>query len=104
MNQSEHCNECIDQSQSHCSTSWLIGSGKIIKTTVLDMLSPLATVHSSHFLAAVAVAWSEVDTNAAGSSAAAGCPVSQATLVELVASVKTFPIATVISTLRQVVR
>jgi len=86
------------------STSWLIGSGKIIKTTVLDMLSPLATVHSSNFLAAVAVAWSEVDTNAAGSSAAAGCPVSQATLVELVASVKTFPIATVISTLRQVVR
>ena len=79
------------------SSSWLIGSGKIIKTTVLDLLSPLATVHSNHFLAAVSVAWAEVDT-------VSGCQVSQATLVELVASVKTFPISTVIATLRQVVR
>ena len=44
------------------SSAWLIGSGKIIKTTVLDLLSPLATVHSNHFLAAVSVAWAEVDT------------------------------------------
>ena len=75
--------------------SWLIGSGKIIKTMILDLLSPLATVHSSHFLAAVSVAWAELETVKT---------VSQSTLVELVASVKTFPIATVISTLRQVVK
>ena len=75
--------------------SWLLGSGKVIKTMILDLLSPLATVHSSHFLAAVAVAWAELETVKT---------VSQSTLVELVASVKTFPIATVISTLRQVVR
>ena len=74
---------------------WLLGSAKLIKTAVLDLLSPLATVHSSHFLAAVAVAWAEVETVNT---------VSQATLVELVASVKSFPIATVISTTRQVVR
>ena len=77
------------------SVSWLIGSGKIIKTMILDLLSPLATVHSSHFLAAVSVAWAELETVKT---------VSQSTLVELVASVKTFPIATVISTLRQVVK
>ena len=76
-------------------TSWLIGSSKIIKTTILDLLSPLATVHSSHFLAAVSVAWAEVESIET---------VSQSTLVELVASIKTFPISTVISTLRQVVK
>ena len=76
-------------------SSWLIGSGKLIKTTILDLLSPLATVHSAHFLAAVSVAWAEVENIKT---------VSQSTLVELVTSIKTFPISTLISTLRQVVK
>merc|ERR1719427_1664365 len=74
--------------------SWLVGSSKSVKSVILELLSPLATVHSTHFLAAVAVAWAEVGTDGN----------SQATLVELVSSIKMFPTSTIISTLRQVVK
>eukprot|EP00092_Neocalanus_flemingeri_P000320 GFUD01000342.1.p1 GENE.GFUD01000342.1~~GFUD01000342.1.p1 ORF type:complete len:1526 (+),score=540.23 GFUD01000342.1:2184-6761(+) len=74
--------------------SWLVGSSKAVKSTILELLSPLATVHSSHFLAAVAVAWAEVGPEES----------SQATLVELVSSIKMFPTSTIIATLRQVVK
>ena len=77
---------------------WLIGSGKIIKSSILELVSPLATVHSTYFLAALSVAWAEIDDVDVSTS------VSVATLVELVSSVKTFPLATVIGTLRQVVK
>jgi hypothetical protein len=70
--------------------AWLVGSSKAVKSVILELLSPLATVHSTHFLAAVAVAWAEV--------------ASQDTLVELVSSIKTFPTSTVISTLRLVAK
>eukprot|EP00090_Calanus_glacialis_P040879 TRINITY_DN7157_c0_g1_i15.p1 TRINITY_DN7157_c0_g1~~TRINITY_DN7157_c0_g1_i15.p1 ORF type:complete len:885 (-),score=268.55 TRINITY_DN7157_c0_g1_i15:207-2777(-) len=76
------------------SHSWLVGSSKAIKSVILELLSPLATVHSTHFLGAVAVAWAEVGPEGN----------SQATLVELVSSIKTFPTSTIISTLRQVVK
>ena len=82
-------------SSSSSSQSWLTGSHKVIKTSILELISPLATVHSSHFLAAVAVAWAEVETVKT---------TTQNTLVELVSSIKTFPISTIISTLRQVVK
>jgi len=81
-------------SLSTSSNSWLVGSSKSVKSVILELLSPLATVHSTHFLAAVAVAWAEVGTEGS----------SQATLVELVSSIKTFPTSTVISTLRQVAK
>ena len=74
--------------------SWLIGSNKAVKSVILELLSPLATVHSTHFLAAVAMAWTEVGSEGN----------SQSTLVELVSSIKTFPTSTVISTLRIVVK
>ena len=82
-------------STSSSSLSWLTGSSKVIRTTILEVLSPLATLHSSHFIAAVAVAWAEVETVKT---------TTQTTLVELVSSIKTFPISTIISTLRQVVK
>ena len=82
-------------SVSSSSQSWLTGSHKVIKTSILELISPLATIHSSHFLAAVAVAWAEVETVKT---------TTQNVLVELVSSIKTFPISTIISTLRQVVK
>ena len=75
-------------------SSWLIGSNKAVKSVILELLSPLATVHSTHFLAAVAMAWTEVGSEGN----------SRSTLVELVSSIKTFPTSTVISTLRLVVK
>ena len=82
-------------STSSTAHSWLTGSNKVIRTTILEVLSPLATLHSTHFIAAVAVAWAEVETVKT---------TTQTTLVELVSSIKTFPISTIISTLRQVVK
>ena len=59
---------------------------------MLELLSPLATVHSTHFLAAVGVAWAEVAED------------EQGVLVELVSSLRCFPTASLIGTLRQVVK
>ena len=71
---------------------WLLGSPKGVRATVLELLSPLATVHSTHFLAAVGVAWAEVAEE------------EQGVLVELVSSLRCFPTASLIATLRQVVK
>ena len=70
---------------------WLLGSPKAVRATVLELLSPLATVHSTHFLAAVGVAWAEVAAD------------EQGVLVELVSSLRCFPTASLIATLRQVI-
>jgi len=72
--------------------AWLLGSPKGVRATVLELLSPLATVHSTHFLAAVGVAWAEVAED------------EQGVLVELVSSLRCFPTASLIGTLRQVVK
>jgi len=61
---------------------------------ILDLLSPLATVHPAHFLAALAVAWAEQGDQAGGRDV----------LVELVSSLKMFPTPTVIATTRQVLK
>ena len=74
--------------------SWLLGSPRAVRNTVLELLSPLATVHSSHFLAAVAVAWAEQGEEGGG----------RQVLVELVSSLRMFPTPTLIATLRQVVK
>jgi len=94
---------------------WLVGSSKAVRTTVLDLLSPVATVHPSHFLAAVSCAWAEQEpvppqqsspsSNRKPCSPASPTPSSgQAVLIELVSSLRVFPTATVIATLRQVIK
>ena len=81
-------------SLSRSTPTWLVGNSKSVKSVILELLSTLSTVHSSLFLAAVAVAWAEVGPESN----------SQATLVELVSSIKTFPTSNIIATLRQVVK
>jgi len=84
-----------DNSQSRTSNrSWLVGSSKTVRGMILDLLSPLATVHPAHFLAALAVAWAEQGDQAGGRDV----------LVELVSSLKMFPTPTVIATTRQVLK
>ena len=75
-------------------SSWLVGSSKAVKSMILELLSPLATLHPAHFLAAVGVAWSD-------------CPAPspmRGVLVELISSLRMFPTSTLISTLRLVIK
>ena len=76
----------------HPAPPWLLGCPRPVRSTLLALVSPLATVHSSSFLAAVGVAWAEQG------------PEGRAVLVEVVAAVRTFPTPTLIGTLRQVVK
>ena len=78
------------------SSSWLVGSSKAVRNMILELLSPLATVHPTYFLAAVSVAWAEQEKE--------GSVGSRKVLVELVSSLRMFPTPKVISTLRQVLR
>ena len=80
---------------SDSSTVWLVGSGKAVKGMILELLSPLAKVHPAHFLSALSIARWEL--NEGGGS-------DGTRLIHLVSSLKIFPMTTVISTLRQVLK
>jgi hypothetical protein len=82
-----------------------VGSSKAVKSMILELLSPLATLHPAHFLAAVGVAWAEQDggSSATGSTSSATGPM-RSVLVELISSLRMFPTSTVIATLRQVIK
>jgi hypothetical protein len=58
---------------------------------ILELLSPLATLHPAHFLAAVGVAWADSAPR-------------RGVLVELLSSLRMFPTSTLIATLRQVIK
>jgi hypothetical protein len=76
----------------HCrKSSWLVGSSKAVKSMILELLSPLATLHPAHFLAAVGVAWADSAPR-------------RGVLVELLSSLRMFPTSTLIATLRQVIK
>ena len=72
-------------------SSWLVGSSKAVKSMILELLSPLATLHPAHFLAAVGVAWADSAPR-------------RGVLVELLSSLRMFPTSTLIATLRQVIK
>ena len=86
---------------------WLVGSGgKAVKGMILELLSPLAKAHPTHFLAAVSIArWEQ---NNEGGAAVRSGKVNGggagATIVQLVSSLKIFPMTTVIATLRQILK
>ena len=80
---------------SDASTVWLVGSGKAVKGMILELLSPLAKVHPTHFLSALSIARWELNESGG---------VEGTRLIQLVSSLKIFPMTTVISTLRQVIK
>ena len=93
---------------SNSSTSaFLVGDPKTVRNKILDLLSPIAHHHPIPFLSAVSVAWQERRTqNTLGMvrRPLPTCNGKQSVLVELVASIKTLPVATVIQTVRQVLK
>jgi len=79
---------------SRSARSWLVGSSKAVRNMILELLSPISTVHPTYFLAGVAVAWAEQGGGESG----------RKVLVELVSSLRMFPTSTLIATLRQVLK
>ena len=92
---------------SSSSSAFLVGDPRTVRNKVLDLLSPIAHHHPIPFLSAVSVAWQERRTqNTLGMvrRPLPTCNGKQSVLVELVASIKTLPVATVIHTVRQVLK
>ena len=83
--------------------AWLSGSPASLRAATLDLLSPLATAHPNHFLAAVAVAWAGQCGGQTEAGQETKIPEGPG-LVELVAGLKMFPVSLLTSTLAGVVR
>ena len=102
-------NSTLDSSMmsSISSSAFLVGDPRTVRNKVLDMLSPIAHHHPVPFLSAVSVAWQERKTpNTLGMvrRPLPTCNDKQSVLVDLVASIRTLPVVTVIQTVRQVVK
>ena len=97
----------VRTSCSSSSSAFLVGDPRAVRHKVLDLLSPVAHNHPVPFLSAISVAWQERRTpNTVGMvrRPLPTCNEKQSVLVDLVISIRTMPVATVIQTVRQVLK
>lgn len=90
-----------DNEQASC----VVGSPRVVKHQLLELLSPISFHHGVNFLAAVAVAWHErrlpsVNTKRIIPEA---CP-NQQVIVHLVSAIRVMPFDTLVQTVQQVVK
>ncbi|XP_011859860.1 PREDICTED: protein dopey-1 homolog isoform X1 [Vollenhovia emeryi] len=90
-----------DNEQASC----VVGSPRIVKYQLLELLSPISFHHGANFLAAVAVAWHERRQTSAASKKILpeACP-NQQVMVHLVSAIRVMPIDTLVHTVHQVVK
>ncbi|KYM98153.1 Protein dopey-1 like protein [Cyphomyrmex costatus] len=89
-----------DNEQASC----VVGSPRIVKYQLLELLSPISFHHGANFLAAVAVAWHERRQSAASKKILPeACP-NQQVMVHLVSAIRVMPIDTLVHTVHQVVK
>ncbi|XP_077281487.1 protein DOP1 homolog isoform X1 [Temnothorax americanus] len=90
-----------DNEQASC----VVGSPRIVKYQLLELLSPISFHHGANFLAAVAVAWHERRQPSAASKKILpeACP-NQQVMVHLVSAIRVMPIDTLVHTVHQVVK
>ncbi|EFN67195.1 Protein dopey-1-like protein, partial [Camponotus floridanus] len=96
-----------DNEQASC----VVGSPRIVKYQLLELLSPISFHHGANFLAAVAVAWHERRQPSAASKKKfismqilpEACP-NQQVMVHLVSAIRVMPIDTLVHTVHQVVK
>nr|XP_050849506.1 protein dopey-1 homolog isoform X2 [Vespula vulgaris] len=90
-----------DNEQATC----VVGSPRIVKHQLLELLSPISFHHGVNFLAAVAVAWHERRQSTASSKKVLpeACP-NQQVMVHLVSAIRVIPIDTLVQTVHQVVK
>ncbi|KZC07062.1 Protein dopey-1 like protein [Dufourea novaeangliae] len=90
-----------DNEQASC----VVGSPRIVKHQLLELLSPISFHHGVNFLAAIAVAWHERRQSAGNSKKMLpeACP-NQQVMVHLVSAIRVMPIDTLVQTVHQVVK
>ncbi|XP_024938328.1 protein dopey-1 homolog isoform X2 [Cephus cinctus] len=90
-----------DNEQATC----VVGSPRVVKHQLLELLSPISFHHGVNFLAAVAVAWHERRQPSANSKKVLpeACP-NQQVMVHLVSAIRVMPIDTLVQTVHQVVK
>ncbi|XP_014214024.1 protein dopey-1 homolog isoform X2 [Copidosoma floridanum] len=90
-----------DNEQATC----VVGSPRIVKYQLLELLSPISFHHGVNFLAAVAVAWHERRQPSSNSKRVLpeACP-NQQVLVQLVSAIRVMPIDTLVQTVHQVIK
>uniref|UniRef100_A0ABD2XAC5 Dopey N-terminal domain-containing protein n=3 Tax=Trichogramma kaykai TaxID=54128 RepID=A0ABD2XAC5_9HYME len=83
----------------------VIGSPRVVKHQLLELLSPISFHHGVNFLAAVAVAWHErrQPSNNIKKVLPEACP-NQQVLVQLVSAIRVMPIDTLVQTVHQVIK
>ncbi|KAK7864583.1 hypothetical protein R5R35_003176 [Gryllus longicercus] len=85
--------------------SCVLGSARVVKHQLLELLSPISLHHGPYFLAAVAVAWQ--DRRPLSSSSVKVVPVAgpeQQVLVSLVGALRVLPMDTLVQTVHSVLR
>ncbi|XP_053971376.1 protein dopey-1 homolog isoform X2 [Hylaeus volcanicus] len=90
-----------DNEQASC----VVGSPRIVKHQLLELLSPISFHHGVNFLAAIAVAWHERRHPSSNSKKVLpeACP-NQQVMVHLVSAIRVMPIDTLVQTVHQVVK
>lgn len=90
-----------DNDQASC----VVGSPRIVKHQLLELLSPISFHHGVNFLAAIAVAWHERRQHSTNSKKVLpeACP-NQQVMVHLVSAIRVMPIDTLVQTVHQVVK
>ncbi|XP_046605599.1 protein dopey-1 homolog isoform X1 [Neodiprion virginianus] len=90
-----------DNEQASC----VVGSPRVVKHQLLELLSPISFHHGVNFLAAVAVAWHERRQPSAASKKVLpeACP-NQQVMVHLVSAIRVMPIDTLVRTVHQLVK
>lgn len=90
-----------DNEQASC----IVGSPRVVKHQLLELLSPISFHHGVNFLAAVAVAWHERRERPVTSKKVLpdACP-NQQVMVHLVSAIRVMPIDTLVQTVHQIIK
>lgn len=96
---------------SSCPSGWqVMGRPKDVKSTILELLSPISLLHGTNFMAAVAVVWHELRDSKSDSksessrSVVASCSIDQSILVDLIVAIRVFPMDIIVQTVKQVMK
>ncbi|XP_058800674.1 protein dopey-1 isoform X2 [Phymastichus coffea] len=89
-----------DNEQATC----VIGSPRVVKHQLLELLSPISFHHGVNFLAAVAVAWHERRQPSSSKKILPEACLNQQILVQLVSAIRVMPIDTLVQIVHQVIK
>ncbi|GAB1600861.1 protein dopey-1-like isoform X3 [Argonauta hians] len=98
--------KAIHESEEHSENhhNWIIGAPKIVRSYILEFLSPIAVPHGCNLLGSVAVAWNDRRRKIPGKKVIPVPCEDQLLLVDLVDAIKVLPTDTLVQTVKQVLK